>query len=200
MIAVFQNFKNTIFNPFGEKTNEERLGYFEILGISWALHFIYAFYSVFAVFVGVKTFQYASNTNSISQIIYGNFSLWTQKFVIIFGISEAIMYPVVFHFSYKFWLFLLGFYSQIFKTEIDVEEQSVDILNAIYASNVFLILPVGGKVLSFFAQGFYLFKGLMQKFGFSNLQAFLVLLTPLFIMFLFAILIVSYFIFLLSLI
>ena len=200
MTSVLHNFKETLLNPFSPKSEEERLDYFEVMGISWAFHFIYAFYSIFAVYIGIKTYQYMSETDNIAKVLYSNFNLSLQKFSIIMGISEAIFYPVVFHFSYKFWLFILNFYGQVFNVETNVEEESVDILNAIYASNVFLILPIGGKLLSLLAQGFYLFKGLMAKLGFSNLQAFLVLLTPLFIMFLFTILIVSYFIFLISLI
>lgn len=200
MTNVLHNFKETLLNPFSPKSEEERLDYFEVMGISWAFHFIYAFYSIFAVYIGIKTYQYMSETDNIAKVLYSNFNLSLQKFSIIMGISEAIFYPVVFHFSYKFWLFILNFYGQVFNVETNVEEESVDILNAIYASNVFLILPIGGKLLSLLAQGFYLFKGLMAKLGFSNLQAFLVLLTPLFIMFLFTILIVSYFIFLISLI
>lgn len=200
MIDVLINFKNTIINPFENKTDETRLSYFEMLGLSWLFHLIYAFYSILAVFIGVKTYQYAASTDNISKMIYSNFNLSLQKFSIIIGLSEAIIYPLVFIFSYKFWLFLLNFYGQIFNVNAEQEEQTVDILNAIYSSNVFLILPIGGKVLSFFAQGFYLYRGLMKKMGFSNLQAFLVLLTPLFISFLFFVLMVSYFIFIISLI
>ncbi len=200
MIEVLVNFKNTVLNPFENKTSETRLSYFEMMGLCWLFHLIYAFYSILAVFIGVKTYQYAAETDNISKMIYSNFNLSLQKFSIILGLSEAIIYPLVFIFSYKFWMFLLNFYAQIFNMESETDDQAVDILNAIYSSNVFLVLPVGGKVLSFFAQGFYLYRGLMKKMGFSNLQAFLVLLTPLFLSFLFFVLIVSYFFFIISLI
>lgn len=200
-MTLIQNFYSIIVDPFRQRSEEEKLDYLEILGISWLTHFIHAFYSVLAVYIGIKTYEAAANTNSISQMVYTSFNLSLQKFSIILGLSEAIFYPIVFHFSYQFWNFLLKFYVQIFnlENEFDFEERSEPILAAIYASNIFLLLPIFGKVASYLAQGFYLYKGLIKNLEFTNLQAFLVLLTPLFLIFLFAVLLFSYFAFLFSL-
>jgi hypothetical protein len=200
MTETFSNFYSLIINPFKDRNSDEEIDYFQLMGISWALHFIYAFYSVMAVLIGVKTYEMATANQTISQMVYGQFNLTLQKFALISGISEAIFYPIVFHFSYKFWIYLLNFYAEIFNTEDRSEKNSEAVLNAIYASNIFLIFPIFGKLLSFLAQFFYLYRGLLKKLHFNNMQAILVLLTPVFLIFLFAILVVSYFVFLISLI
>jgi hypothetical protein len=115
-------------------------------------------------------------------------------------IAIAILYPVTFHFTYKFWIYIINFYSQIFDLRDDSNELTPEIVNAMYTANIFLILPIGGALLSTFAQVYFLFRGVSTKLNFSKTQAFLVLLTPLFILFIVSILIVSYFVFLLSLI
>lgn len=200
MLEMFSNFFSIISNPFKERDENEKLNYFELLGISWLFHFVYAFYSVFAIYLGLLTYDYVSANNTISKMVYSSFNLTIQKYALIIGISEAILYPVVFHFSYRFWVFLLQFYSQIFNVEVNQEENVEDILTAIYASNIYLMIPVLGKLISFIAQGFLLYKGLLKKLNFTNLQAVLVLLTPFFMIFLVVMLMVAYFIFLMSLI
>ena len=200
MLEICSNFYSVISNPFKEREANEKLDYFELMGLSWLFHFVYAFYSVLTVYLGLLTYDYVSTNTTITKMVYSSFNLALQKYTLIIGISEAILYPVVFHFSYRFWVFLLQFYSQIFNLENDFEENSECILTAIYASNVYLVIPVLGKLISFIAQGFLLYKGLLRKLDFSNLQAVLVLLTPFFLIFLFTMLVIAYFIFLFSLI
>jgi hypothetical protein len=205
MISVIaENLYSTILHPFEEKTDGQKLEYFEVLGLSWIFHFIYAFYSIFAIYLGLKALQYHSDATSLADIVTGSFNITFQKIMIFSGLSEAIFYPFVFHLSYRFWMFLLKFFAEVFEYDENaagsIEENSTSILNALYASNVFLMIPVVGKLMSILAQGFYLYRGVIKKLNFTNTQAILVLMTPLFIIFLFAILIVSYFAFIISLI
>jgi hypothetical protein len=43
------------FKNFADESSEKTLSYFELLGISWSLHLIHAFYTIFA-FSGNKKF------------------------------------------------------------------------------------------------------------------------------------------------
>jgi hypothetical protein len=167
------------------------------MGLSWLFHLIQVFYLVFSVYIGVQAIILAEDNNIITRAIYNNFQLSLQKMNLILAVSEAILYPMVFYFSYKFWKVLIGFYTQIFGVTI---EDSVyeEVINPIYAANVFLVIPIGGKLISFLAQAYYLFKGLKEKCSFTSLQAFLVLLTPIFIAFILFVLVISYFIMLFS--
>ena len=179
---------------------EARLSFFELLGISWALHLIYAFYSVLALYLGVVSYEYFSNSRDFSHLVYDALSFQFQKISLLSSLFGAILYPFIFHFGYKFWKAIFKFYAQLFDSEIDnIEEKSEDILSIAFSSNLFLILPIVGNVLSNLAHGFFIFRGLRQKYEFTSLQAFLVLMTPLFCLFLVAVFSASYFLFLLTL-
>ena len=80
-----------------------------------------------------------------------------------------------------------------------MEEKADDILTTAFTSNLFLIFPIFGNILSNIALTYFIFQGLKKKYDFSSLQASLVLMTPLFIFFLFAMFTASYFVFLFTL-
>jgi hypothetical protein len=171
------------------------------MGISWALHIVYAFYSVFALYLGIVSYEYLSSSQSYTHLLFESFSLTTQKLSLMMTLVQVIFYPFIFHFAFKFWTFLLGFFAQIFNyegdRELDVEIE--ELLNTVFTTNIFLIIPIFGNVLSTIAQTYYMFIGLRAKLGFTRVQAILVLMTPLFLMFLITVLIASYFTLLVSL-
>lgn len=199
MLETLNLYLKTFVHPWDETPNARKISYIEVLGISWALHFVYTFYSVFAVFLGVKSYEYFAQSEDFTHLILNSFSFSFQKISLFVQLATAIMYPLFFHFTYKFWIFLLNFYANVFETAEDDKESSTDIINAMYTSNIFLILPIVGSLMSFFAQIYLLYRGVVKKLYFTKTQAFLVLLTPFFLLFMAAILIVSYVAFLFSL-
>lgn len=202
MIESLTLFFNT-FKHHSEDQDEPLIGRFELLGISWALHLLYAFYSVFAIYLGVKSYEYFSQSTDFSHLIFDSFHFEFQKIGLVSTLFSAAFYPLVFQFSYKFWKGCFRFYANIFDYDCDDEslfnEKGDEVLSSAYTANFLLILPVVGSVLSQIAFAYFLFRGLKRKYDFSLLQASLVLITPLFILFLFAVLTASYFVFLLSL-
>lgn len=200
MLETLQLYFKTFVHPWDETPDARKISYFEVLGISWALHFIYTFYSVFAVFLGVKSYEYFAKSEDFTHLILNSFSFSFQKIGLFVQLATVIMYPFLFHFTYKFWVFLLDFYTNVFEAGEDSKQNTPDIINAMYTSNIFLILPIAGSMISFFAQIYLLFRGVIKRLHFTKTQAFLVLMTPFFLLFIAAILIVSYFIFLFSLI
>lgn len=190
------------FNAFKHYSDEgqRKISYLELMGISWALHLIYAFYSVFALYLGVKSYDYFSNSQDFTHLILDSFSFKMQKLSLLSTLFGVIIYPLVFHFGYKFWKGLLGFYARLFEARIPArDEVEHDILSSFFSSNLFLLMPIIGNLLSNIASAFFLFQGLRHKYEFSILQASLVLLTPLFLIFLFTVFTASYFVFLFTL-
>jgi hypothetical protein len=203
MLSSLNLYFFSFLNPSSTYKNEddEKIGYFEVLGISWSLHFIYAFYSVFALYLGVASYEYLSQSKDFSHMLFESFNVSLQKFSLLFTLGEVILYPLLFQFAYKFWVYVLKFYAEIFDYEDKDQLETVveDLLHTLFTANLFLMIPIFGNVLSFLTQGYYLFLGLRKKLNFTRLQAFLVLLTPLFLLFLTAILIASYMTLLVSL-
>lgn len=199
MFEVLKLYFMTLVNPWNKNQDERKISYFEVLGISWALHFVYTFYSVFAIYLGVQAYDYFSTSKDFTHLMLNSFSFSFQKISLFVQLGTVILYPLAFHFSYKFWIYLLNFYTQIFSSNEEQKDNVTDIVNSMYTSNIFLVLPIIGALLSFFAQVLILYGGVSKKLNFTKTQAFLVLLTPLFLVFIIAILIVSYLVFLVSL-
>lgn len=188
----------TFLRPTQRSVDGERISYFEVLGISWTLHLIYAFYSIFAIYLGITSYEYLSSSQDFGHLLFESVNVTFQKIALMTTLSEVIFYPFIFQFGFKFWAYVLKFYAQIFDYDGDreLEVEIEELLNSIFTANIFLIIPIFGNVLSFMTQAYYLFIGLRAKLGFTRLQAFLVLITPLFLIFLSTILIASYFTFL----
>lgn len=188
------------FKHFSHDRSERKISYFELLGLSWSMHMLYTFYSIFALYLGVKSYDYFSTSQNFTHLVLESFSFKMQKFSLFSSLFGVILYPLIFQFAYKFWKGLFKFYARLFdnKTE-NGEEISDEILSSAFSSNLFLLLPVIGNLLSNIAWTFFLFQGLKRKYEFTSLQATLVLITPLFLIFLAAIFSASYFIFLFTL-
>lgn len=201
MIHSLGLYFQTFLKPTQRSVDGERISYFEVMGISWSLHMVYAFYSIFALYLGVVSYEYLSSSADYTHLLFESFSVTAQKISLMMTLVQVIFYPFIFQFAFKFWAYLLRFFAQIFEydgdRELDVEIE--ELLNSIFTANIFLIIPIFGNVLSTLAQTYYLFIGVRTKLGFTRVQAFLVLMTPLFLMFLITILIASYFTLLLSL-
>lgn len=189
------------FRHFPREDGERKISFLELLGISWALHMVYAFYSVFALFLGVKSYDYLSSSKDFSHMVLTSFNFTFQKWSLLTTLFSVVFYPFIFQFAYRFWKGCFKFYANIFDYEDEMfDEKCDDILSTSFASNLFLILPIAGNVLSNISMTYFLFTGLKRKFEFTSLQATLVVITPLFILFLLAIFSASYFVFLLTLI
>lgn len=188
------------FKNYAHQNDERKLSYLELMGISWSFHILYAFYSVFALYLGVKSYTYFSSSKNFAHLALESFSFKFQKISLLTTLFGVIFYPFLFQFAYKFWKGTFKFYANIFDYEDEhLEEKADEILNTAFSANLFLILPIIGNVLSNIALAFLLFQGLKRKYEFTSLQATLVLITPFFLFFLFSIFSASYFLFLITL-
>ncbi|MFA6238229.1 MAG: hypothetical protein WC635_12925 [Bacteriovorax sp.] len=188
------------FKDFAKNRGERRITYMEVMGISWALHIVYAFYSIFALYLGVKSYDYFSSSKDFSHLVLESFSFKLQKASMLSILFGVIFYPFIFQFAYKFWQALFKFYINLFECNDEViEEKADEILSSAFSGNLFLMFPIIGNVLSNIAFYFFLYQGLKRKYNFTSLQASLVLITPLFLMFLIAVFSASYFLFLFTL-
>jgi hypothetical protein len=190
-----------VFKNFSSPKGERKITVFEIMGISWSLHLIQAFYSVFALFLGVKSYEYFSGSEDFTHLVFSSINIHFQKVTLLSTLFGVIFYPLLFQFGYRFWRALFKFYAQLFDREDPEFEAKADaILASAFSCNIFLIFPIIGNFLSHLAHGFFLYKGMMSKYNFSSLQAILVLLTPIFLVFLSLVFAASYFMLLLTLI
>ncbi len=203
MINTLTVFFSTFIHPTRKKSEGERSQFLEVLGVSWSLHLLNALYSVAAIYLGILSYEYLSTSKDFTHMLFQTLNVKFQKFSMMSLLFQVIFYPFIFQFAHKFWIFLIKFYASIFDYHADTEHNEDDLIDDVvttsFTTNLLLVIPIFGSVLSTLAQGLYLFTGLKTKLSFTNTQAFLVLITPLFILFLVGILIASYFVFLISL-
>lgn len=199
MVETLTMFFNA-FRHFPSENQERKISFLELLGVSWALHLIAAFYTVFALYLGVKSYDYLSSSQDFTHFVLDSFNFTLQKWSMLTALFGAVFYPFIFQFAYKFWKGCFKFYGNIFECEDEkFEEKCDDILSTAFSSNLFLILPIVGNVLSNIAMPYFIFTGLKRKLDFTSIQAGLVVITPLFLLFLSAIFSATYFVFLFTL-
>jgi len=197
---AFKNFPAKHDGEISGNNAKEKLSFAELLGISWALQMIHGLYSVITIYLGIMSFDYFSNSKNFTHLMFESLSFQFQKMSLITILFEVVFYPFIFQFAYKFWNACFKFYSQIFEhDDPNFEEKSQEVLTSVFSANLFLLLPILGNVLSNIAFCFFLFRAMKSKFEFTSLQASLVLISPLFLLFLFAIFSASYFVFLITL-
>lgn len=201
MMNTFSLYLYSFLNPMQKIENEKRISYFELMGVSWSLHILYALYSVISIYLGLLTYEYVSQSQNFTHIVLNNFSSSLQKFNIFNLLFQVILYPFIFQFGYKFLAYVLKFFGDIFNIKKDENfDDSVDeLLSSVFSANILLAFPVIGSLLSLIVQAYYLFIGARAKLGFSKMQALLVLMTPLFLTFLMTMLVVAYITFIVSL-
>lgn len=188
------------FKNFPSENDERKLSYPELLGISWCLHMIYALYTLVGLYLGVRSYEYFSHSKDFTHLTLQAFSFKFQKISLLTTLFTVVVYPFLFQFAYKFWKGIFRFYANIFDYKDEqFEEKADEILSTAFSANLFLLMPIIGNILSNIAQAFFLFRGLKKKYEFTSLQASLVLISPLFLLFLFSAFSASYFIFLFTL-
>ena len=64
----------TLVRPGDQEPSERNISYIEVLGISWALHFIYTFYSILALFIGVRSYEYFAGSKDFTHLMLNSFS------------------------------------------------------------------------------------------------------------------------------
>lgn len=202
MMTSLSHYIHSFLNPIDDSEPSKRVGYYELLGISWILHIIYALYSMAAIYLGAKTYEYLSDSSTFTDIITSSFSTQLQRYNIFSIVFQVLLYPFIFQFGFKFWTYLLNFFADLYNVKKDeaYEDKIKELVSSMFTTNILLLLPVFGSVLSSLTQAFYLFIGSTKKLGFTKLQAILVLVSPLFIVLLLTTLVIAYYTFLIKII
>ena len=115
MIDSLSLYFQTFLHPTKKSVDGERIDYFQVMGISWCLHIIYAFYSVFALYLGIMSYEYLSSSQSFSHMMFASVNVTFQKIGLMMTLFQVIFYPFIFQFGFKFWAYVLRFYAQIFE-------------------------------------------------------------------------------------
>lgn len=166
-----------------------KLDFSDVLSVSWIFVIINCLYSLALLNLGAALLKMVDSSSS-----YGN-----PKSLIFFTLTQAIFFPIGFYFFAKIWEKLVGFFTSVFKPEIeDIDEVSKQIVVVSLTTHTFLLVPILGTFIFYIAFAIYLFGGLKYNLGLRNLPALLAILSPFFLVgfvfLVFVLLIVSLFI------
>ncbi len=202
MINAFSQYVDTFMHPIAERTDETRVSFYELLGISWIMQMIYGFYSLMAIYIGSRAYQYVNSEISLEDMFAQDLSFTFQKYNIFSILFQLIIYPFLFQFGFKFWSYFLNFFGELYgANQTETYKQKVDdLVTSIFSTNLLLVLPVIGNFLSMLVSAYYLFIGATKKLGFSKLQALILLITPIILISLMTTLVIAYYTFVIRLI
>ena len=147
------------------------LDFSDVLSVSWLFVIINCIYSLVLLNLGAALLKMVDSSRS-----YGN-----PKSLIFFTLAQAVLFPVGFYFFAKIWEKIVGFFTSVFRPEIeDIDEVSRQIVAISLTSHTFLLVPVLGTFIFYIAFAIYLFGGLKYNLGLRSLPAILAILSPLF--------------------
>ena len=105
-----------------------------------------------------------------------------------------VLFPLGAFVFVKFWGLLLRFFIRLYELPVKDEERAVDeVVAGSLTSHMFLVVPIFGEIAKHISSMVFLFAGLRSNLGMSVLQALMVVISPLFIIF-FAILVLGLYI------
>ena len=156
------------------------VNFFEALSVSWVMAVFKAAYALLAVAWGVHLFHlYYDAPFDISNLLDAN-----QKIIIFSILLKVVLFPLHLWIYYKVWLYSIKFFASIADLKEYSEEVGSQVISNALTAHTFLLIPVFGDAIFHGAFMIYLYAGLRRNLGLSIVQSLVVLIIPLFLIFL----------------
>lgn len=153
---------------------------------SWPFAVAEAIYAITSIHFGLWILSHFNQDFGIAKILIPEGSYAAQRINIIIIIANVVFFPLIAFLYTRLWSWVISFFVFLFDRQ-DSDATGIDqVVNGSLSSNTFLLIPIFGPVIKKFAMLVHLFAGLKNNIGLSNLQSIVVLLSPLLIMFVFA--------------
>ncbi len=147
---------NYYLKSYKRKTKD--LTFAEIMLISWLLYMIATLY----IFIDL-------NINKLNNLPW--------KYII--HLMACVFYPIILWFQVIIWEFIIKIASQIMlKDNIDYDSSIKQIIHQSLISNIFLIIPFFGHIISFIFFTYYMIIGLKYRLRMTTINAIISLTLP----------------------
>lgn len=168
----------------------------ETISISWLMAGIYAFYEVFWIFLGLMFLEHHADLGLayfLEGVLRTNIQVISKGFILFWILLRFAFFPVATWFYAKFWMVIIRFFANLFeyeevgggteaKRQQDIERVADQIVCQSLTSYTLHLVPIFGKVLGHFLSIFYIYVGVRQNMGLSNMQSIAVIISPLIFM------------------
>lgn len=156
------------------------LQFTEVLSITWLMACIKAIYGMMALLLGLTGAQYLSSSGQIA--IMGN-ELSRYHWTIFFLILNVVLFPFVIWIYTRFWIAIVTFFGNIFNKTYQLEAAATETVHHALVSYTFYLIPIFGPLIQTISFVIYLYAGLKNNIQLSAFQSIIVILTPLFLLF-----------------
>ena len=151
----------------------------ELLGTSWIFVFVKAIYGVIGIYIGISLYSdFTENASEYLEFI-DQLSFNTRKWALISILVDAVFFPLYGLTYVKLWEVLIRTFARLFGKQASDDDAYEQVVAYSLVSNLFLLVPILGGIVRFFASFVYLFVGLKRNLGFSRIQAMVTLVSPL---------------------
>ena len=201
MIEVFSRYIETFLHPFhiqrelGDKANAPRLSeaplleersvgvkFWEAISISWIWYLLHVSFVLFALYVSSLVYEQMEGHDILTEILLETWQSATARAAVIGVLVSALIFPISEFLFYKIMTKLIRFFADLFQNDAS-DEQIDQVVSCALCANAFYVIPFFGRMLSYFALEFYLFAGLKNNLRMSNLQSFIVVISPILLIF-----------------
>lgn len=163
-----------------DTTGPKIMTFAESLSVSWIFVLVKTLYTLVSIHMGVHIFNYVSGDSRLKDLFLPNIRFQSQKILIFWVLMEVVLFPIVVWFYIKFWSVIIRFFSNLFETDSD-EDSLNQTLSHSLSANAFLLIPIFGDFARHLCSLFFIFAGLRNNLGMTQLQSLLVMISPLFI-------------------
>ncbi len=157
---------------------------FDFLCVSWALSCLKGIYALLGMLMGLKSWSWPKDDGSIVAKVLGPQGFDANKMLIFFILLAVVLFPLGAFVFVKFWGLLVRFFIRLYEIELREEEKAVDeVVAGALTSHMFFVVPIFGEIAKHISSLVFLFAGLRSNLRMSVLQALMVVISPLFIVF-----------------
>lgn len=194
MIDILARYIEIFLHPFSVHRNMrlQRLGRYvngrkngidlaEAISISWIWYMVQGFFVLLTISTTSHLYDNIETESIIGSMIIDSWQRATMRITIMTILVGVVFFPVYEYIYFRLYTVVVRFYTELFKLDTTQEaiEQTVQFS---MVGNTFLVLPIIGRMLSLFSTCLYLFAGLRNNMGMTNLQSCITMVTPLFVL------------------
>lgn len=177
----FQVHKNMRMQRMGHYVNGQKNGIdlAEAISISWLWYLVQGFFVLMTISMTTQVYEAIETESVFAAMIVDSWHRATMRITIMSVLAGMVFFPVYEYIFFRLYTVVIRFYAELFK--LDTSEQAIEeTVQFSMVGNTFLVLPIIGRMISFFSTAIYLFAGLRNNMGMTNLQSVITMVTPLF--------------------
>lgn len=150
----------------------------EAISVSWVWYIIQGFFILMTITLTSSVYESIETESIFASMIVESWQQATMRFTIMSVLVGMVFFPVYEYIYFRFFSVVIKFYTELFKISAS-EDQIEECVQMSLVGNTFYLIPIIGRMISFFSTGIYLFAGLRNNIGMSNLQCIITISSPL---------------------